>query len=109
MYASIPYLYIYYRYMRTRDALFSGPSGWVNTYADCGLNSQSPIDIVTTSVTTNNSLDSLAFANYDDTSVTMTLVNGGYGGEWRSISNRVFLLAKFILSACCFQFFFTSN
>ena len=59
----------------------AGPSGWASTYPACGLMGQSPINIVTDNAQTDDDLTAFTFTNYDDTSVTMTLTNGGHGGE----------------------------
>ena len=42
---------------------------------------QSPINIVTDNAQTDDDLTAFTFTNYDDTSVAMTLTNGGHGGE----------------------------
>ena len=47
--------------------------------------SQSPINIVTDDAQTDVDLTDFTFTNYDDTSVAMTLTNGGHGGECRLV------------------------
>jgi carbonic anhydrase len=68
-----------------------GPEHWHEFYPKCGGQSQSPIDVVTSTAVLDDSLTDFDYVNYDVTSGTFLLWNTGHAIEVENLDSEIFI------------------
>lgn len=69
-----------------------GPDHWHEFYPKCGGQSQSPIDVVTSTVVLDDSLTDLDYVNYDNAnSGTFLLMNTGHSIQVEIVNSNIFV------------------
>ena len=73
---------------RPNNILVAGPAHWADTSAGCGMKSQSPIDIDTSSAVPDDCLEPITMVNYDETAnMKPRFRNNGHTGTTNSDSS----------------------